>query len=90
MELMTKSWPAEWTMQISYDFVIEWLQKSEQAHKCAVLCKVHWMLERQCILLFYDVKFDFLNWRCVNENDRFPTAKNRLVNSLIIKPDCQT
>lgn len=40
--------------------------------------------------IFYRFNFDVLNWRCVNENDRFPTAKNRLVNSLIITLDCQT
>lgn len=29
-----------------------------------------------CFLCVFN--FDVVNWRCVNENDRFPTAKNRL------------
>ena len=40
--------------------------------------------------IFYGFDFDVLFRRCVNENDRLPKAKNRLVNYLIITPDCQT
>ena len=54
-----------------------------KTHKLTnVMCYVgiYWCFKGsvRCFAMFlHDFDSDILNWRCVNENDRFPTAKNR-------------